>query len=335
MHGALRVPGIGRRLQVICIVVLALIFAGTTTAHAEPHVAELARMLASRSDKTRLSAVLALAKLGDPAAEKPLIGALRDPNPRVRAVAATALGRLGCEAALPKLRALTGEDNDDDVRRAASNAAMKIARARHPIDESRGRSSAGSAGGEGARPVSIDDRGRPDADASARRMATGRPGVGHLAHSDEPHPALYLLINSSSDDSPGLADKATRKVHADVIKRVLTLKLRSEPSVTSISDEAQRWALEARHIDLSVTRLDVVRTAAAVEIQATLRLAISDDSGKMLSFLSGGAKVQVGNQTFDPRYLPALRREALENAMRGMFDKLLAHLHEHAHASTP
>jgi hypothetical protein len=79
-----------------------------------------------------------------------------------------------------------------------------------------------------------------------------------------------------------------------------------------------------------VTRLDVVRNATAVEIDAQLRLAISDDSGKMMSFLSGGAKVQVGNQTFDPRYLPALRREALENAMRGMFDKLLGHLRDHA-----
>jgi hypothetical protein len=314
MHGALRVPGIGRRLQAICIVVLALIFAaGHGTAQAEPRVAELARMLARGSDKTRLSAVLALAKLADPAAEKPLIGALRDSNPRVRAVAATALGRLACAAALPKLRALAGEDNDDDVRRAASNAAMKISRAGHPSD----------------------DRGRADTDALARRMATGRPGVGHLAHSDEPHPDLYLMINSSSDDSPGLADKATRKVHADIIKRVLTQRLRTEPSVTSTTEEAQRWALEARHIDLSVTRLDVVRTAAAVEIQAQLRLAISDDSGKMLSFLSGGAKVQVGHQTFDSRYLPALRREALENAMRGMFDKLLAHLHEHAPAPAP
>jgi hypothetical protein len=287
------------------------VFAAHGIARAEPRVAELARMLARGSDKTRLSAVLALAKLGDPAAEKPLIGALRDSNPRVRAVAATALGRLGCTAALPTLRALAGDDSDDDVRRAASNAAMKISRAGHPAD----------------------DRARGDADASARRMAAGRPGVGHLAHSDEPHPDLYLMINSSSDDSPGLTDKATRKVHADIIKRVLTQRLRSEPSVTSATEEAQRWALEARHIDLSVTRLDVARTAAAVEIHATLRLAISDDSGKMLSFLSGGAKVQIGNQTYDARYLPALRREALENAMRGMFDKLLAHLHEHAPAS--
>ena len=315
MHGAHRVPEVGRRLQAICIAALALAFVcALRPAHvwAEPRVAELARMLSSGSDKTRLSAALALAKLGDPAVQKPLIGALHDPSARVRVVAATALGRLGCEAALTKLRALAGEDDDDDVRRAASAAAMKIARAAHPVD----------------------DRARPDGDASARRMAAGRPGIGHLAHSDEPHADLYLLINSSSDDSPGLADKATRKVHADIIKRVLTQQLRSEPSVTAAPEEAQRWGLDPRHIDLSVTRLDVVRTASAIEIAAQLRLAISDDSGKMLSFLSGGAKVQVGIPTFDPRYLPALRREALENAMRGMFDKLLAHLHQHAQAQT-
>src|SRR5215510_4839476 len=121
MHGAHRVPEVGRRLQAICIAALVLAFASAirpAQVWAEPRVAELARMLASSSDKTRLSAVLALAKLGDPAVQKPLIGALRDPSARVRVVAATALGRLACDAALPKLRALADEDDDVDVRRA-------------------------------------------------------------------------------------------------------------------------------------------------------------------------------------------------------------------------
>ena len=65
-----------------------------------------------------------------------------------------------------------------------------------------------------------------------------------------------------------------------------------------------------------------------MEIEAELRLAISDDKGKMLSFLSGGAKIQVPKRTFDAKYLPNLRKEALENAMRGMFDKLLKHLRD-------
>jgi hypothetical protein len=313
MHGAHRLLMIGRCLRVVCVGLLAIVFAAVlqyAPAHAEQRVAALTRMLSSSSDKTRLSAVLALAKLAEPAAQKALVGALNDPSARVRVVAATALGRLACEAALPRLRTLASEDTDDDVRKAAGNAAMKIARASRPADD---------------RPA------RSDGDVEARRMAAGgaRP-VGRLARPDEPHPDLYVLINSSSDDSPGIADKAARKQHADIIKRVLMQHCRAEPSITSTFDDAQRWDLIARHIDLSVTRLDVVRNATAVEIDAQLRLAISDDSGKMLSFLSGGAKVQVGNQTFDPRYLPALRKEALENAMRGMFDKLLRHLRDHA-----
>ena len=75
-------------------------------ARADANVAALTRQLESPSDKTRLAAVLALAKLGDPAACKPLMTSLRDASPRVRAVAATALGRLEYAPALPALRAL-------------------------------------------------------------------------------------------------------------------------------------------------------------------------------------------------------------------------------------
>jgi hypothetical protein len=305
MHGAHRLPVIGRRLLKVCTLLFSLVVTTSSLASADPRVAQLTRMLHSGSDKTRLAAVLALAKLGDPAAEPPLIVALHDSSVRVRGVAATALGRLASDAALPTLRLLAGSDPDEDVRNAASNAAMKIAQAH-------------------ARP-------RPDADVAARRATA----AGHAVHptpldAAEPHADLYLLINSSSDDSPGTTDKATRKLHAEILRRVLLQQCRGEPSVTLQAEDAERWGLAARHIDLSVTRLDVVNTAANVEIAAQLRLAISDDSGKMMSFLSGGAKVQVSNQTFDPRYVPALRRQALETAMRGMFDKLLAHLRDQA-----
>src|SRR4051812_33247833 len=107
MQGAHRLPVIGCRLPRFCVTVLALALASAAVpARAEPPIAQLTRMLRSGSDKTRLSAVLALAKLGDPAAQKPLITALHDPSVRVRGVAATALGRLGCDAALPALRVL-------------------------------------------------------------------------------------------------------------------------------------------------------------------------------------------------------------------------------------
>lgn len=309
MHGVSRQPVIGCYVLSILAVALALAVR-IAPADAESRVVVLTRTLASPSDKTRLSAVLALAKLGDPAAQKPLITALGDHNARVRAVAATALGRLGCEPALPALRVLATDDTDDDVRKAASTAALKIAKVPHRTDERAA---------------------KPEADALARRAAPNTShGAGHPVHATEPHPDLYLLVNSSADESPGNADKPTRKLHADTVKRVLVERFKTDASVTSVADDAQRWGLLARHIDVSVTKLDVGKSAGNVEIDAELRLAISDDSGKMLSFLSGGAKVQVSSQKFDPKYLPALRKEALENAMRGMFDKLLAHLREHA-----
>ncbi len=290
------------------------IIVGIAPAHAEERVAALTRMLASSSAKTRLSAVLALAKLGDHAAQKPLVTALRDPSVQVRAVAATALGRLGCEAALPTLRVLASNDTDDDVRKAASNAAMKIASAGH---------------------LSGDRTAPPDADAQARRTMISsppRPGLARPAETTGPHPELYLLVSSSADDSPGTADKPTRKTHAEIVKRVLVEQLKTEASVTSIAGDARRWGLDARHLDLSVTRLDAVKLGGYIEIAAELRLAVSDDHGKMLSFLSGGAKVSVPSLKFDAKYLPSLRKEALENAMRGMFGKLLAHLRDQAPA---
>jgi hypothetical protein len=302
------VSWVARLHAVVLLVVLAL---APASARAEESVAVLTRMLASSSAKTRLSAVLALAKLGDHAVQKPLVTALGDSSVRVRAVAATALGRLGCEAALPRLRVLAATDSDDDVRRAASNAAMKIASAGH---------------------VSGSRTAGPYAEPQARRAA---PASAHLglagpAPPAEAHAELYLLVSSSADDSPGAADKATRKAHAEIVKRVLVDLLGTEASVTSSAGEAQRWGLDARHIDLSVARLDVVTAGAYVEIYAELRLAVSDDNGRMLSFLSGGAKVSVPSQKFDAKYLPSLRKEALENAMRGMFGKLLAHLRDQA-----
>jgi hypothetical protein len=81
---------------VLALAIVIVMGIGPAQGQGGDRVAMLTRMLASSSAKTRLSAVLALAKLGDQAAQKPLVTALGDPNVRVRSVAATALGRLGC-----------------------------------------------------------------------------------------------------------------------------------------------------------------------------------------------------------------------------------------------
>ena len=68
----------------------------------------------------------------------------------------------------------------------------------------------------------------------------------------------------------------------------------------------------------------------------------SDETLSKVHNLEGGSNTSAGDldsldlpllrgmtfKTFDPKYLPNLRKEALENAMRGMFDKLLMQLRD-------
>ena len=277
---------------VVALAVMTVVLLHDRPAYAEDQIAQLSKQLeTSSSDKERISAVVALARLRDRRTMKPLVAALHDPSSQVRALAATALGELGHKAALPSLRHCADDDTDDNVRHLARTAAMAVAKANHLPSE----------------------------------LKPPRPGFGHDAHAVE-HPDLCVTIRSSSDDSPGGNDKKTRDGHAAIVKQVLADSFKNTPQVTTVLSEAERWGLDPRHIDLSVVKMDVTDAKGMIEVDAELRLAISDDKGRMLSFLSGGAKVSVPKAKFDLRYLPNLRKEALENAMRGMFDKLLVHL---------
>ena len=280
---------------------LAIVLASQAPAFAGDRVADLTTMLSSSSEKTRLSAVLSLARLGDKRALKPLVSALHDPSAQVRAIAATALGKLGHKAAIPALKTASTDDTDDTVRTNATEALKIVEKANGIADES---------------PV------------QARTKAKTTTGFGRSPHAVEDRPDLYVLVKGANDDSPGTTNKATRKQNADILKAVLQDSLRTAPQVTSVANDAERWGLDMRNIDVSVTKLDVVQANGYVEIQAELRLAISDDQGKMLSFLSGGAKVQVPQRKYNAKFLPSLRKEALEGAVRGMFDKLLVHLRQ-------
>ncbi len=287
--------------RLVVLIALAVV-AHRTPAFAD-RISELSSMLSSSSDKTRLSAVLSLARLGDKRTLKPLVAALHDPNAKVRAIAATALGKLGHKAALPSLRNAAEEDLDATVRDKARRAAHLVARANHIKEDV-----------APAREI-----------AHARKKTTG---FGRSPHAVEDRPDLFVTIKGTNDDSPGRTDKKTRKAHADILKSVLQDQLMSAPQVTMASSVAQRWGLDARLIDVSVVKLDVAQTGGYVEVSAELRLAISDDHGKMLSFLSGGAKVQIPVSKYRPKYLATMRRDALEGALRGMFDKLLVHLRQ-------
>jgi hypothetical protein len=112
----------------------------------------------------------------------------------------------------------------------------------------------------------------------------------------------------------------------------MSTELKATQVVTSTPKDAAKYNLDLRNIDVIITKLDTKTSGSYIEVEAQLRLAISDDRGKMLSFLTGGAKVQVKKSNYDTSYLPQLRREAIENAVKGLFDKLMAHLRRGAGA---
>ena len=291
-------------MRVWCLLALIAAVLFARPAHAD-QIGQLTAQLSSSSEKTRITAVIALAKLGDKRSLKPLVEALHDPSEKVRALAAVALGHLGHKAALPSLRNAATDDTDATVRDKARAAAVAVAKANGISDD------------------------LPKSEkAEQTREARHSAGFGRSPHAIEDRPDLYVTIKSSSDDSPGKLDKATRATNADTLKNALLDSLKTAPQVTMTATDAQRWGLDPRELDLSVTKLEVNTTGGYVECDAELRLAISDESGKMLSFVSGGAKVSIPKGKFDPRYLPNLRKEALEGALHGLFDKLIAHLRD-------
>lgn len=267
-------------------------------------IAELGQLLSkSTSPKARISAVTALARLGDKRAWKPLVGALKDPSASVRALAASALGKLGHKGALPAL----GEaalDDDEAVRKAAIAAITAVRKANGMADEDDG-ATATVAHSDGT---------------------TGKAGFGTNAHAVDPEPDLYITIKAANDDSPGSTDKATRKKHAEYLRNTVAAALQAEESVTSVAADAAKYGLDLRTLDLSVVKLEHRVKGETVEIEAQLRFAIEDKDGRMLSFVSGGATVQVAKKTFSSRNLPQLRQQALDGAVQGLFQNLLDHL---------
>ncbi|MBE7449575.1 MAG: HEAT repeat domain-containing protein [Kofleriaceae bacterium] len=278
---------------------------GVVAGAARPAAADEARRIAElsatmderNSERERIAAVTALARLGSKPTLKPLVAALADRSPQVRAIAATGLGKLGHRAALPALRNAAASDADPLVRKRAAEAVAQVSEV------------------NGITPAT-----------TLAAAPAGKAGFGTNPRAVAPRPEIYMVVKSASDDSPGVHDKRARQSHADLLRATLSTEVAQSAAMTNVAADAQKFGLDLRNVDVSCVSLETRHSGGYVEIEAQLRLAISDDRGKMLSFLSGGAKVQVPRRTFDPRYLPQLRKEALENAVRGLFGKLVDHL---------
>jgi hypothetical protein len=282
-------------ILIACIVALA-----SATAFADRLGGLAHTLVSSRHDKARIAAAINLGKLDDPRAVGPLITALSDRNRVVRAVAAVALGHLGYTGALPALRH-TLRDPDRAVRRRAREA---IARIETKV-------------GAQKRVARLMRRANL---ASYRVSAHERPRVPPA------DPTLFVVLKSTSDRSHGRARRAIRHRRARAMRELMQHELEMTPEVTVDEDEAQRLGLSPTGIDVSIQKLHRRRNGPYIEVECQLRVAISDGRGKMLSFLTGGAKVQVPRRMYARKNLPQMRLEALENAVKGVHQDLINHL---------
>lgn len=284
------------RRALVALVVVA-VFAASASVVAGT-VDELSQTLkSSKNEKARISAAVSLAKLKDRRAVPALAHALRDRSQSVRAIAATALGELADPRALKALREAAADSNDTVKRRAAA------AISRIEENERRARS-----------------------EAAQQRLRRYKVAAQEPPLMQPRKPELLVTLKSTADKSRGRHQKRTRMQRANRMKSLMMRELRGTRSITLEAEQATEMGLPSYIVDASILKLDRRVDGALVEIECEIRLAISNDRGKMISFLTGGAKVQVPRSTFRRRYVPQMQREALENAVRNVHRDLVSFL---------
>jgi uncharacterized membrane protein len=288
----------GRFLALLVVVGLV---GAAAPARAE-RVHDLSRaLLHGKRVKTRVSAASALDRLRDRRAIHSLILALGDASYLVRELAAVALGHLGDPAALPAL-----ERARADKRRAVRR---QVLAAINLIRDKQRRAVAARAPAPGNPPV-----------RATRGLAYPAP----VAH--EGPPPIYVMLKSTSDKTAGGAAPSMRKQRADRMRSLMSAALARGKDVMLAPTSARALAGDPYAIDVTLVKLARVERGPHIEIECEIRVAISTREGKMLSFLTGGAKVQVPRGTFREAYLPQLRGEAIEGAVRSVHGDLVAFL---------
>lgn len=259
----------------------------------------------SKSEKARMSAAVALSKSRDSRAVPALAAALRDRSKTVRAVAATGLGMHADRRALKALRRATRDPNEL-VRRKATAAISKI----------------------------LSSRSQPRSRTRRRRDSEEKLDNYSVAGKESPlvrarRPSMHVMLKSASDDTRGSAKKSTRKRRARQLKSLMMAEMIGAKSITTKDAVATELGLRSYAVDLSLTKLERSVHGSMVELECEIRVTISNARGKMISFLTGGAKIQVPRRSYRHRYLRQMRKEALENAVRKMYLDLLSFLRHH------
>ncbi len=292
------------RVFTVAVVSLGLVapLVATTSIASADTLSRLSRTLRkAKSPKARVSAVVALARLKDTRAVKPLIRALKDSNRSVRATAATALGHLGNRKALSALRR-AARDSDEAVSSRAEAAIVRIGKSPKPTPKKN----------------LVKTRGTP-------RLSRMRSDASESPKRSD-SPELFVTVKSVADKSPGRVKTRTRKRYARKMRSLLEAELDGSGRVTSKTTEAKRLRLRMFQIDASIIKYQKAHKGRFIVVECEIRLTISNERGKMLSFLSSGAKVKILRDGFKRQFLAQMRKDALNQAVKKVHRDLMAFL---------
>jgi HEAT repeats len=283
------------RPAAVLALAVALLVMASGSARAD-RVHDLSRALVhGKRVQTRISAAISLGRLRDPRAVGSLVRALRDRSSKVRAHAAAALGELGRADALPALRRAR-RDRSPTVRLRALAAMKRI------------------------RQVRIARAASP----TAMPALAASPVYGIAADRDAAR-RVHVMLKSASDKANGAVASAHHALDREM-RSLMADQLEQTPGVTVVPAGTGDRPIDPYAIDLTVVKLERVERTATVDVECEIRVAISTPRGKMLSLLTGGAVAQLPRATFRDEFLPELRRDALEGAVRSVHRDLIAHL---------
>ena len=131
-------------------------------------------------------------------------------------------------------------------------------------------------------------------------------------------PRYYLQVKSVSDKVNPKTSWTRR-----LILKVLREEIESTIGFTSSTKNKNKTKVQYG-LDISIMRMTHRKQGAVVLVDCHLRSAISNRSGKILSFVSGSATVRVPRSNYSPEDLPRLRKEAIENAVRSVHQDIVS-----------
>lgn len=129
-------------------------------------------------------------------------------------------------------------------------------------------------------------------------------------------PTVAVMISSTVDHSPGQLDARVRGQHGEIARRTLRDVLRRSGADVRLA------AIGARKLDVSVVKWKIAPSGPQLDVTVELRVIVADEHGRMLSILTGRAKVSAPGET----PIAQLREEAIAEAVRGMTPALQAQL---------